>query len=35
MRLATYSERGSEATHLGIVLGDRIINIEAAAKALG
>ncbi len=35
MRLATYSERGGESTHLGLVLGDRIVNIEAATKALG
>ncbi|MBI5284098.1 MAG: fumarylacetoacetate hydrolase family protein [Chloroflexi bacterium] len=35
MRLATYSERGGETAHLGIVLGDRIVNIDAAAKALG
>jgi 2-keto-4-pentenoate hydratase/2-oxohepta-3-ene-1,7-dioic acid hydratase in catechol pathway len=31
MRLATYSERGAEATHLGLVLGDRVVNLEAAA----
>jgi 2-keto-4-pentenoate hydratase/2-oxohepta-3-ene-1,7-dioic acid hydratase in catechol pathway len=36
MRLATYSEQdGGDPTHLGIVLGDRIINLEAAAKSLG
>jgi 2-keto-4-pentenoate hydratase/2-oxohepta-3-ene-1,7-dioic acid hydratase in catechol pathway len=35
MRLATYSERGDEATHLGLVLNDRVINLEAAAKSLG
>lgn len=44
MRLATYTDRAphphpadtdSRSEHLGLVLGDRIINIAAAAKALG
>ena len=34
MRLATYSERGTGATHLGLVLGDRS-STRGAAKALG
>ena len=35
MRLATYSEGNSEGTHLGLVLGERVIEVAAAAKALG
>jgi 2-keto-4-pentenoate hydratase/2-oxohepta-3-ene-1,7-dioic acid hydratase in catechol pathway len=36
MRLATYSEQdGGGASHLGIVLGERIVNLAAAARSLG
>ncbi len=35
MRLLTYKERGVDATaHLGIVVGERVVNVAAAAKAL-
>src|SRR6185295_16773445 len=35
MRLATYSERGRAETHLGLVLGERIVALEAAASSAG
>ena len=35
MRLATYAGADNAGAHLGIVLGERILNVEAAAKSLG
>lgn len=36
MRLASYSEGADPAaTHLGVILGDRIINLASAARSLG
>lgn len=35
MRLATYTAGDGAVAHLGIVVGERIVNVEAAAKSLG
>jgi 2-keto-4-pentenoate hydratase/2-oxohepta-3-ene-1,7-dioic acid hydratase in catechol pathway len=35
MRFATYMEAGGSAEHLGLVLGERIINVAVAADMLG
>jgi 2-keto-4-pentenoate hydratase/2-oxohepta-3-ene-1,7-dioic acid hydratase in catechol pathway len=35
MRFATYAETPDGAPHLGLVLGDRIVNVAAAAGSLG
>jgi len=34
VRLVTYRERDGGADHLGLVLGERVVNLAAAAKAL-
>lgn len=35
MRLITYSPTGDDGTHTGLVLGDRVISLAAAAATLG
>lgn len=35
MRLVTYAERDGGGQHLGLLFGERVVNIAAAAKALG